>query len=826
MIKRLNNKGNTLAIVLIGIFILSILGTLILGVTSTNYNMKLNDKKSEMVFYYSEKAADLLYTEIGNEVMQCVKNSYSDVLKNSISSATGTYTYNSKEELTDKFRKQYVDGKSGEFDGITTLYPKDATGLDAVLLRFESYVSSLASGYTFNVKKLGTSTPYNLSDDTSIEHVEKTNPVTGNNEIDYIKIKNVCIECTADKTGNYTNIVTDFVIRIPQIDIDFSDTKTAVSTDNLYSYAVIAQGKDITGDTPVLSVKPSQTANIEGNVYVGAGMDNNKGSQVTSVLVEANAKLNCKAQVLYSEGRFVIKEGSANLNSSTGLGEEFEKNTLQFYVNNISTEDDESTAGSGVSELYVTGNTIVKDDLEVNADSSKINLKGNYFGYGYRGTFGNDLTTGDTILVETNTDSTESDIKTIPGTTSLSYEHLESSAIIINAKEADVNLTALKNLLVAGRAYIDLDENEFVNTSYMTGESISAKGNQTIYQADGKKDDSGADYLPSNLQSGMSYVGLQSMMGTDSDAYYSKLGIDSDKVIAKNVNGKVYFYLKETNPKKQTDYFVKSLSVDGPIRNELRNNYKDMKLKLTLPSETSANIYTVGTYFGYSTNNFLFYPKTTMKSLDSTVAGSLGFKNLLKDINDRKDCLLPTLYNADAKGDKFLGKDLCEELPDSTTVATPYDYYLSDAFKTADGSIAKNVVYSGSDLMLNTIHTETGLDVTGKNVGYIVDNSGNTSELLVDLDIGVVITTRPVAIEKDFTGLIITGDKVIVKNDANIVANYNLAKILFSNSVDIDNILNEGLGSMVEEDTPVVQVNAGLGFEDLVEKSNWRKNVY
>ena len=128
--------------------------------------------------------------------------------------------------------------------------------------------------------------------------------------------------------------------------------------------------------------------------------------------------------------------------------------------------------------------------------------------------------------------------------------------------------------------------------------------------------------------------------------------------------------------------------------------------------------------------------------------------------------------------------------------------------------------------MLNTIHTETGLDVTGKNVGYIVDNSGNTSELLVDLDIGVVRTTRPVAIEKDFTGLIITGDKVIVKNDANIVANYNLAKILFSNSVDIDNILNEGLGSMVEEDIPVVQVNTGLGFEELVEKSNWRKNVY
>ena len=73
---RTDNKGNTLGVVLIGIFILSILGTLILGVTATNFNMKLNEKNSQTVFYNAEKAIDAIYAGIGKEVMDKVDDSY------------------------------------------------------------------------------------------------------------------------------------------------------------------------------------------------------------------------------------------------------------------------------------------------------------------------------------------------------------------------------------------------------------------------------------------------------------------------------------------------------------------------------------------------------------------------------------------------------------------------------------------------------------------------------------------------------------------------------------------------------------------------------
>ena len=46
------------------------------------------------------------------------------------------------------------------------------------------------------------------------------------------------------------------------IEIDFSDTKTSITADNLYSYAIIAQGKDVTGASSVLNIQPNKYYNI------------------------------------------------------------------------------------------------------------------------------------------------------------------------------------------------------------------------------------------------------------------------------------------------------------------------------------------------------------------------------------------------------------------------------------------------------------------------------------------------------------------------------------------------------------------------------------
>ena len=110
-IKKLNNKGDTLVIVLIGIFVLSILGTLILGVTATNLSMKANENKNEKTFYYAEKAVDELYAGIGEEVMDAVQESYNEVLVNYVSYGSGVNANDKMVELLNNRLVKLYDNK-------------------------------------------------------------------------------------------------------------------------------------------------------------------------------------------------------------------------------------------------------------------------------------------------------------------------------------------------------------------------------------------------------------------------------------------------------------------------------------------------------------------------------------------------------------------------------------------------------------------------------------------------------------------------------------------------------------------------------------------
>lgn len=818
MRKRLDNKGNTLAIVLIGIFILSILGTLILGITSTNYNMKLNDKKTEMVFYHTEKAADELYAEIGNEVMTCVKESYIEVIENAVSKSGTTYTDLTKDEIKQKFNELYIDGKVNAADntkydikGIKVLYPEAEDKFDDVRSRLEAYIENSATGYTFSIKKL------TGSNESKIEYVYKKDPTTGleTAELETIELKNICIECKADRTGNYVNLVTDFTIKIPDVSLDFTDTQSSISLDDLYSYALIAQGNS---SNPVLTIDDSVVANVKGNVYAGAY---NKSS-TESIFIAPYAKLNCNSQVIYCEGRFVLRDGIANLNSITGLGELSDKNTLQFFTNNISTEEGGLSTGS---ELTVLGNCIVEDDLEVNDDNTTMNLSGNYYGYGFRGD------------IDTKTeDNSNSTIKDFTNTTTIeSQEHLESSAIIINAKDAKLDLTGLKQLILAGRAYIDLDESQAINTSYMTGESISYKGNQVMYAADSELSNATI-----SLANGMKYSSITSALNKTAGITYSDLGLNSDEVIAKKVGEKMYFYKKQNDPVAQTDYFKATFNVGEEKFKELQAKTEELNVTLDLDI-VNTKIYTVGCIEEVKNGKFATWAQSGGTMLeDSETDGNLGFYNILKDIKNRKEHLIPTLNNVDSDGEKILGQSLCE-VPTSIA-GTPYEYYLSDTFRNGNGTNDIVEINSSHADVVEQIRTLMGVDITNsvavnefnsKKIGYAIINDSTVSNVtvgdstsVVDLDIGIIITTKPVQVKDDFVGMIITGESIEIVNNASIEANEEIAKLMFTNFTDLMDVINPALGSTLKEDTSVVEIGSGLSYEDLVEKSNWRKNVY
>ena len=211
MLKNLNNKGNTLGIVLVGICILSILGTLILGVTSTNYYMKLNDKKTEMVFYHTEKAVDELYTIIGNDVMKSAKEAYATVLAKAVKSETigGVIEYKERENLSELFYTEYTDS-------IKNKYKVDITGsanLQSIIASWQSAITPV-KGYSINVKRITTG-----ANKTEVVHIVDSST----SKLKQIDIKNVCVECISDTTKNSVNIVTDFTIKVPEVVLNFYD---------------------------------------------------------------------------------------------------------------------------------------------------------------------------------------------------------------------------------------------------------------------------------------------------------------------------------------------------------------------------------------------------------------------------------------------------------------------------------------------------------------------------------------------------------------------------------------------------------------------------
>ena len=812
MFKKLNNKGNTLGIVLVGICILSILGTLILGVTSTNYNMKLNDKKTEMVFYHTEKAVDEIYTVIGNDVMKCAKDAYTEVLSMAVKEEGGVYK--EQEEHSKLFKDKYVEK-------IKNLYKEDLTGntnLNAIITYLDGEITPV-SGYDISVKTIA-------DPDTKITHL--TDATTS--EFTGISIANVCVECVSNVTKNRVSIVTDFTVKVPNVVLNFDDSKTEgeMKLEDFCTFALIAQG-DVAG--PLTGVKPStltidgNDALIKGNIYLGGNqyIDN-------SLLASNEANLTCLSQVIYCEKKTVLKEANVELRSiaqtsSIDADQQYNtKDTLQFFTNNISTEPG-TTDYSGYPNFSISGNCIVQDDLEINADDTKMKFYGNYFGYGFRKL--NDWNW-------TEKDSSTFDISEFVPSGFSGVEHKESSAIIVNAKNANLDFTGLQKLLLAGRAYIDLDENGGVNTSYMTGESVSYKGNQVLYQADAAE--------LNGLSNGIAKTELEDLCGGSGSTITSaKLGI-SDNIIGKENGTAVYFYKKQDNPVEQSEYY-KNVMTDASYSSKA-NLYKEKvkNLNSTVKFSNTLSRYTVGavveTNAGTITTSgeagFSCGTKGTpgILSTDSTVSGSLGFSNIIKDIYTRKGHMVPLLHNVDSSDlNSYLGNDVCTETA-SVTGKTPIQLYLKSSF--LDGTDSKEIKTLVTD---TTIRDQIsaflgGVDITGKKVGYAIINSSTVTEVslsdasAVNYDIGVIVTTKPVKVSKDFIGMIITKDTVSIHGDIDITANKDIAELMFKIDELKDIINSEYAGGDTEvEDYDVVNVNDGFSYEKLVEKSNWRKNL-
>lgn len=375
--------------------------------------------------------------------------------------------------------------------------------------------------------------------------------LSGNN---IIRLENILIEYI-DK-GYRTAISTDIVLSLPRFSYGQTASEKEYSLEQPYkSYVIMTDGR-------LLSDNYGGTSNIQGNVYASEGIyidGNNSGHTV-----------NIKGSIIATDKDITVAD-TAILNLGTTT-EELTSLSPVIWADNLITLTTSAYDGASSSKtvLNINGISVVRDDLSLNGRNSDVTLKGAYIGY----------------------------------TAGLSSK---GSSIVINGSGSRLDLSDLKELILAGRAMVNVEDNALNrNTEILTGESLAIKSNQRAYLLPGRFiKDLYNNPINHNPLTDDDYAGgvLPSVVIDDKDelikfnSYISRT--TPYKIAAKQTGDSIlrYYYLNFDRGWKADTYMVDYYNTYSGTG--FFNNMAPFALdEVLLPS--NANIYAAGNLMSYS----------------------------------------------------------------------------------------------------------------------------------------------------------------------------------------------------------------------------------
>ena len=253
----------------------------------------------------------------------------------------------------------------------------------------------------------------------------------------YVIIKAIKVDC---ENGSYSNsIITDIKITIP--DAAFSVDLPFTSDLPFESYGLIAKQS--------INIPANTSLDLVGNMYAGK-----KG-----INVAGTGKLNAKSSYIITMGDIDIQtKGSTDENYKTIYMERlYDTGSVNLWAENININSGgdyaDTMAGKKSTDIQIKGGIVnLANDLELNSKRGKVIISGSYNGFGNQ------------------------------------RNEEDSSAIMVNGREALLDMSDCQKLLIAGRAFIgrpdyntsmSVTDTKFVQ--YPTGESVSVRGNQIAY---------------------------------------------------------------------------------------------------------------------------------------------------------------------------------------------------------------------------------------------------------------------------------------------------------------------------------------------------------
>ena len=533
--------------------------------------------------------------------------------------------------------------------------------------------------------------------------------VNGNNYLDAtdegVVLRNLHVTYE-DDSGYYDEIITDVKIAIPELNLELIDED---GWD--FESIVIDDG---------LEINEQRGLQITGDTYI-----NEREADKSAILLNNSTLLSITTPKELIAGGYIDLAGEVTELILQGTADKKEKNMI--WTENISVYR--------YADLYISGQTFVQDDLEVNGSHSTVVLSGDYYGY------------------------------------SRSHEKAdESSAVNINGADTKMDLSKLKMFVLGGSSYVSTStlpsgSNAHTNSSDLQlGESLSVKSNQVAYLVD-DREFIGSPNVVNFVSNPMSYIQYQALVdangGPDQTmtkivnqtlSYgktYKQYGATAMPVFSSKDGGTVYIYLKFDNASKAAAYFTEAYAGDSLLSQRLRTYAAQYITELKVDKDATNLIIgenyidaSVGLYTKENlpiVNNFqgLGYSKDNTENEN----WSEDDLNAYLDASYNKYLISGEFANVGEKYKRMYADIVDEEMMRTfiTTASSAFsDHHTEDQIHLIDNGVI--------------------LDGTSGSQAIIVDNDGKEPYRL-ETGKGLVVCSGDLEIAGDWLGAIIVGGR-------------------------------------------------------------------
>lgn len=425
-------RGSTMVIVVITMAIIFLVGTTVLGFTSSTYKRKVNESKRMQNLYEADSGLDVVENIIIKASQEAIKYADTKVKEG--------FAQNTIIATVDKTEKEVANELfKSSFYSFLTDNKVVINGTDTDLLLY--LVSNLKTIDSVEDKEIKTIDAVDPSVGYIIEVPEDGYKiVTGEEGEKWIDINvNSNFETKGSELKQRRTVSVNFKVKAPEYNSEVNivdiypvfDGKSITVDGNMKVSGEADSKLQVTGDIWVKGVDETLgNENFTFDKYKGGIYLNNTGFDITGNIYTANT--------LHLENNIKGTAGATSLVN----GDVFAKNV---YVGKGSYSGESTN-----NKINFNEDVTVNNDLAINSTNSVINLKNNFYGI-------NDKTT--------EVDS--------------AGKALNSSSIIVNEVSNPSNLNIEKDAYIMGVAY--LNATDVSGNQYQTGESVAVKGNYLAY---------------------------------------------------------------------------------------------------------------------------------------------------------------------------------------------------------------------------------------------------------------------------------------------------------------------------------------------------------